>query len=344
MKAKMTAVALGAATILLGGEALAQNIPPPGPTVGQIKQRNQLSCGVDSGIPGFAFQDNAGKWQGFDVDYCRAIAAAVLGDSEKVKYVGTTAKVRFTILQSGEIDVLIRDSTLTFTRDTQLGLSEIVVNFYAGQGFLVRKSLNVASADKLDGATMCMVTGATLELNIADYARSKNVKINSLLFERTEEAMAAAESGRCDGYSDDTGSLAAARSTMKVPNDWVVLPDVISKEPLGIHARDGDDRWVDILRWMHMFLLNAEEFGITQANVDQMKTSQDPFVRRLLGLEGDFGKLLGLDNEWAYRMIKAVGNYGEIYDRWFGPKALALPRAQNNLWTQGGLQYGWPLR
>jgi general L-amino acid transport system substrate-binding protein len=208
----------------------------------------------------------------------------------------------------------------------------------------VRKSLNVDTAAKLDGATMCMVTGATLELNIADYARSKNVKINSLLFERTEEAMAAAESGRCDGYSDDTGSLAAARSTMKVPADWVVLPDVISKEPLGIHARDGDDRWVDILRWAHHFLLNAEEFGVTQANVDKMKESQDPFVRRLLGLEGDFGKLLGLDNEFGYRMIKAVGNYGEIYDRWFGPKALALPRAQNNLWNQGGLQYGWPLR
>src|SRR5262245_47411068 len=252
MKTRLTAAALGAAAILLGGDALAQNVPPPGPTVGQIKQRGALSCGVDSGIPGFAFQDNAGKWQGFDVDYCRAIAAAVLGDAEKVKYTGTTAKVRFTVLQSGEIDVLIRDSTLTFTRDTQLGLAEIVVNFYAGQGFLVRKSLNVASADKLDGATMCMVTGATLELNIADYARSKNVKINSLLCERTEEAMAAAESGRCDGYSDDTGSRAAARSTMKVPNDWVLLPDVISKEPLGIHARDGDDRWVDILRWMHM--------------------------------------------------------------------------------------------
>jgi general L-amino acid transport system substrate-binding protein len=344
MKTRLTAVALGAAAILLGGDALAQNIPPPGPTVGQIKQRGQLSCGVDSGIPGFAFQDNAGKWQGFDIDYCRAIAAAVLGDSEKVKYTGTTAKVRFTVLQSGEIDVLIRDSTLTFTRDTQLGLAEVAVNFYAGQGFLVRKSLNVDTAAKLNGATMCMVTGATLELNIADYARSKNVKINSLLFERTEEAMAAAETGRCDGYSDDTGSLAAARSTMKVPNDWVVLPEVISKEPLGIHARDGDDRWVDILKWTHHFLLNAEELGVTQANVDEMKKSQDPFVRRLLGVEGDFGKLIGLDNDWAYRAIKVVGNYGEIYDRWFGPKALALPRAQNNLWSQGGLQYGLPLR
>lgn len=324
--------------------AMAQNIAPPGPTVGQIKQRGMLNCGVDSGIPGFAFQNNAGKWLGFDVDYCRAISAAVLGDSEKVKYVGTTAKVRFTVLQSGEIDVLIRDSTLTFTRDTQLGLAQVAVNFYAGQGFMVRKSLNVDTAAKLDGATICMVTGATLELNIADYARSKGTKIGSLLFERTEEAFAAAEAGRCDGYTDDTGSLAAARSTMKVPNDWVILPEVISKEPLGIHSRDGDDRWVDILKWMHHALLTAEEFGITQANVDQMKSSQDPFVRRLLGLEGDFGKLLGLDNEWAYRAIKAVGNYGEIYDRFFGPKALGLPRSQNNLWTNGGLQYALPFR
>ncbi|MBL8700514.1 MAG: amino acid ABC transporter substrate-binding protein [Alphaproteobacteria bacterium] len=324
--------------------AWAQNVAPPGPTVAAIKQRGQLSCGVDSGIPGFAFQDNTGKWKGFDVDYCRAISAAVLGDSEKVKYIGTTAKVRFTVLQSGEIDVLIRDSTLTFTRDTQLGLSEVAVNFYAGQGFMVRKSLNVDTAAKLDGATMCMVTGATLELNIADYARSKNVKINSLLFERTEEAFAAAEAGRCDGYTDDTGSLAAAKSTMKVPNDWVILPEVISKEPLGIHSRDGDDRWVDILKWLHMALLTAEEMGVTQANVDQMKGSQDPFIRRLLGLEGDFGKLLGLDNEWAYRAIKAVGNYGEIYDRFFGPSALGLPRSQNNLWTKGGLQYALPFR
>ncbi len=332
--------------LAMGSSAtLAQTVAPPGPTVNAIKQRGQLVCGTDTGIPGFAFQDNAGKWLGFDVDYCRAAAAAVLGDSEKVKYIGLTAKVRFTVLQSGEIDVLIRDSTLTFTRDTQLGLSEVAVNFYAGQGFMVRKSLGVTTAAKLDGATICMVTGATLELNIADYARSKGTKIGSLLFDRTEEAFAAAEAGRCDGYTDDTGSLAAARSTMKVPNDWVVLPEVISKEPLGIHTRDGDDRWVDILKWMHMALLTAEEFGITQANVEQMaKTSQDPFVRRLLGLEGDFGKALGLDNEWAYRAIKAVGNYGEIYDRFFGPKALDLPRAQNNLWTNGGLQYALPFR
>lgn len=313
-------------------------------TVAAIKQRGVLNCGVDSGIPGFAYQDKAGKWIGFDVDYCRALAAAVLGDPEKVKYVGTTAKVRFTVLQGGEIDVLIRDSTLTFTRNTQLGLDGTAVNFYAGQGFMVRKKLNAKKVVDLNGSTQCMVTGATLELNVADYARSKNVKIESLLFEKTEEAMAAAEAGRCDGYSDDTGSLAAARSTMKNPDDWEILAEVISKEPLGIHVRQGDQNWSIITKWMHMALLNAEELGVTKANVDQMKSSPDPFIRRLLGEEGDFGKMMGIDNRWAYNAIKAVGNYAEIYDLHFGPKALALPRGQNEQWSKGGLQYGLPLR
>lgn len=335
----------GAGVCLLAATAMAQvSVPPPGPTVEQIRKRGELACGVDAGIPGFAYQDQAGKWQGFDVAYCRAFAAAVLGDPEKVKYIGTTAKVRFTVLQSSEIDVLVRDSTLTFTRDTQLGLGEVAINFYAGQGFLVKKSLGVKSAAELNGATMCMVTGATLELNIADFARSKGTVINSLLFEKTDEAIAAAETGRCDGYSDDTGSLAAARSTYRVPADWVVLPDVISKEPLGIHARDGDERWRDVLFWTDAALKTAEELGVTKANVDQMKGSNDPFIRRLLGVEGDFGKLLGLDNEWAYRAIKVGGNYGEIYDQYFGPKALDLPRSLNNLWTKGGLHYPLPFR
>jgi general L-amino acid transport system substrate-binding protein len=338
--------ALGAVLLLAAAPAGAQPAqnPAPGFTVKAIKDRGQLVCGVDSGIPGFAFQDNTGAWKGFDVAYCRAIAAAVLGDPDKVKYVGTTAKVRFTVLQSGEIDVLIRDSTLTFIRDIQLGLAEIAVNFYAGQGFMVRKALNVKSAAELDGATMCMVTGATLELNIADFARAKGVKINSLLFEKTEEAFAAAEAGRCDGYTDDTGSLAAARSTMKVPGDWVILPEVISKEPLGLHARDGDERWRDILFWLDAALKTAEELGVTKATLEEKKKSEDPFVRRLLGLEGDFGKQLGLDNEWAYRAIKVSGNYGEIYDTYFGEKGLGLPRGINNLWSKGGLHYPLPFR
>ncbi len=334
--------AIGAA--LLSTAATAQTLPVPGPTVEAIKKRGELVCGVDSGIPGFAYQDSSGAWKGFDVDYCQALAAAVLGDPKKVKYVGTTAKVRFTVLQSGEIDVLIRDSTMTFSRDIGLGLTEVAVNFYAGQGFMVRKNLGAKTAAELNGATICMITGATLELNIADFARSKGTTINSLLFEKSEEAFAAAEAGRCDGYSDDTGSLAAARSTMKVPDDWMIMPEVISKEPLGIHTRDGDYRWSDIVFWVDTALKTAEEFGITKANVDEKKKSEDPFVRRLLGLEGDFGKQLGIDNEGFYRAIKSVGNYGEIYDTHFGPKALGLPRGLNNLWSQGGLHYPLPFR
>jgi general L-amino acid transport system substrate-binding protein len=335
------AIAVG---VTLSGLALTQT-KPISPTVDAIKKRDQLICGTDTGIPGFAYQDNTGRWLGFDVDYCRAIAAAIVGDPEKIKFIGTTAKVRFTVLQSGEIDLLIRNSTLTFVRNNQLNLAEIAINFYAGQGFMVRKSLGVKTAKELNGATICMVTGATLELNIADFGKINNIKINSLLFERTEEAFAAAESGRCDGYTDDTGSLAAARSTMKNPNDWMVLAEVISKEPLGIHARQGDERYADMLKWVHYAIVTAEELGINKSNIDEMKkSSQDPFVRRLLGVEGDFGLMLGLDNDWAYRALKVTGNYGEVYDQYFGPKALDLPRGLNNLWNKGGLQYALPFR
>ena len=314
-------------------------------TVAAIKQRGALNCGVDTGIPGFAYQNAAGKWIGFDIDYCRGLAAAVLGDPEKVKYVPTTAKVRFTVLQSGEIDVLIRDSTLTFTRNTELKLQGAAVNFYTGQAFMVKKSLNAKNVKALNGATICMVTGATLELNIADYNRANNVKIDSLLFDRTEEAFAATESGRCDGYTDDGGSVAAARSTMKDPKAWDIIEEVISKEPLGIHTRQGDEGWTNVAKWLHFALLTAEENAVTKANADQQaKTATDPFVRRLLGAEGDFGKLLGLDNDWALRAIKAVGNYGEIYDAHFGDKGLGLPRGLNKLWDKGGLQYALPFR
>ena len=330
---------------LLGGSAWAQTaIPVPGPTVDGIRKRGQLACGVDTGIPGFAFQDNTGAWKGFDVAYCRAIAAAVLGDPNKVRYVPTTTPSRFTILQSGEIDVLIRDSTLTFTRSVQLHLDQVAINFYAGQGFLVSRKLNVTKVEELNGATICTLTGATLELNIADFARAHNTKIGTLLFEKSDEATAAMEAGRCDGYTDDTGSLAAVRSTLKVPGDWIVLEGVISKEPLGIHARSGDVTWRNILFWLDGALKTAEELGVTRANADQMKASTDPAVRRLLGVEGGFGALLGLDNDWALRAIKTAGNYGEIYDEFFGPKALDLARGQNRLWSQGGLQYALPFR
>ena len=342
--AALLAAACGAAAVLWAGAVQAQE-GRTSPTAETIKKRGELVCGVDTGIPGFAYQDNAGKWQGFDVTYCRAIAAAVLGDAEKVRYLPLTTKVRFTVLQSGEIDVLVRDSTLTFSRDTQLGLAEVATTFYAGQNFMVRKSLGVDSLKGMDGSTICMLTGATLELNLADYNKRNNVNVGSLLFDKADEAFAAAEAGRCDGYSDDSGSVAAARSAMKNPDDWVFLPELISKEPLGIHAREGDERWFDILRWTHYALLTAEELGVTKANVDEMKaTSNDPFVRRLLGVEGDFGKLLGLDNDWSYRAIKVGGNYGEIYDATFGEKGLGLPRGLNRLHSDGGLQYPLPFR
>jgi len=307
-------------------------------TLDAIKKRDQLICGVDTGIPGFAYQDSAGKWQGLDIAYCRAIAAAVLGDPEKVKYVGTTAKVRFSVLQSGEIDVLIRDSTHTLTRNTDLGLATGAVNFFTGQAFMVKKSLGVAHVKELNGATICVITGTTLEPNIADYGRANNIKINTLLFERPEEAFAAAEAGRCDGYTDDGGSVAAARSSMKTPTDWVILPELISREFLGSYTRQGDERWSILVRWVHMAMLEAEVLGITKANVDEIKkTATNPEIRGFLGLENDYGKFLGVDNEWAYRIVKAVGNYGENYDLYFGP--LELPRSWNKLYKDGGLQY-----
>ena len=314
-------------------------------TLAQIKQRGTLNCGVDTGAPGFAVKDDKGKWVGLDVDFCRAIASVALGDAEKVNYVPLTAKVRFTALQSGEIDVLIRDSTLTFTRGTELKLDLVGVNFYAGQGFMVKKSLKAKGVKDLNGATICVITGATLELNIADYNRANNVKIGTLLFEKLDEATVALEAGRCDGYTDDTGSLAGARSTMKKPDDWEVLGEVISKEPLGILTRQGDPSWSNINKWILNAVITAEEDGITQANVEELaKKSENPEIRRILGLEGDFGKMLGVGNDWAVKAIKTMGNYGEAYDRHFGPKALQLPRGVNNLWTKGGLMYSYPFR
>ncbi|MEJ0016683.1 MAG: amino acid ABC transporter substrate-binding protein [Acetobacteraceae bacterium] len=345
VRAAAVAAAVLLPGFLAGHGAAAQGVTWPGPTVDNIKKRGVLSCGVDTGVPGFATQDNSGKWVGFDVAYCRAIAAAVLRDPEKVKYVPTTAAARFTVLQSGEIDVLIRDSTLTFSRSVQLGLDEVAVTFYAGEGFLVNKKLGVSKITELNGATICVITGATLELNIADFARSNGTKIGTLLFDKPDEAVQAMEAGRCDGYTDDTGSLAGMRSTLKNPADWVVLEGVISKEPLGIHARSGDPAWQKILFWLHAALLTAEELDITKANADQMKTSsKDPFVRRLLGSEGEFGKKMGLDDEWALRAIKTAGNYGELYEQFWGEKALGLPRGLNNQWSKGGLQYALPFR
>src|SRR5215469_8754972 len=337
----LACAALAAGTVAFATAGRAADVKSE--TLDAIKKRDQLICGVDTGIPGFAFQDSAGKWQGLDIAYCQAIAAAVLGDPAKVKYVGTTAKVRFSVLQSGEIDVLIRDSTHTLSRNTDLGLATSAINFFTGQAFMVKKALNVAHVKELNGATVCVLTGTTLELNIADYGRAHNIKINTLLFEKPEEAFAAAEAGRCDGYTDDGGSVAAARSAMKNPKDWVILPELISREFLGSYTRQGDERWNILVRWVHYAMLEAEVLGITQANVDEIKkTATNPEVRSFLGLENDYGKFLGVDNDWAYRIVKAVGNYGENYDKYFGP--LELPRGWNNLYNKGGLQYPLPWR
>src|SRR5260370_3625656 len=280
----MTCCAVVAGMVGFAGASRAQEVKSA--TLDAIKKRGELICGVDTGIPGFAFQDSAGKWAGLDVAYCRALATAVLGSADKVKYVGTTTKVRFSVLQSGEIDVLIRDSTLTLTRNTQLGLSTVTVNFFTGQAFMVRKALNVAHVKELNGATVCVLTGTTLELNIADYGRANNIKINTLLFEKPEEAFAAAEAGRCDGYTDDGGSVAAARSAMKKPDDWVILPELISREFLGALVRQGDERRSILRKWVHFALLEGEGLGITKANVDQIKAgTKDPETRGFLGLE-----------------------------------------------------------
>jgi general L-amino acid transport system substrate-binding protein len=326
------------ATFVVGAAAArAQDIHSP--TLDAVKQRGQLVCGVDSGIPGYAFQDASGKWLGLDVSLCRALATAILGDPDKVKYIGLTSEVRFTVLKSAEIDVLIRDSEHTFVRNTQLGLAEPVTNFYTGQGFMVRKSLNVTKVKDLDGATICVETGTTLEKNIADFNRINNVKIGTLLFERPEQAFAAVEAGRCDGYTDDAGSVAAARSSMKNPANWTILDETISRELIGPYTRQGDEAWTNIVKWTHFAMLEGEVLGLTKANVvDAKKTATDPSMRKFLGLEGGFGKMLGLDDDWSFRIIRDVGNYGEVYDAYFGAKGLGLPRGMNNLWTNGGLQ------
>ena len=320
----------------LSGAARAQN-ELKSPTMDAIRQRDQLICGVDTGAPAFAYQDSTGEWQGLDVAYCRAIADALLGSPAKVKFIGLTSKVRFSVLASGEIDVLIRDSEQTLLRNTQLGFDEPAFNFFTAQTFMVRKSLGVAHIKDLDGATICVLTGTTLETNIADFNRTNNIRINTLLFEKPEDAFAATDAGRCDGYSDDAGSLAMARVTMKKPDDWMIMPERIGGlEPLGPFTRLGDQGWSRLVRWVQNAMIEGELLGITRDNVDQIKASTtDPETRRYLGQEGDFGRLLGVDGAWAYRIAKDIGNYGEIYDTYFGKTG--LPRGLNDLYTRGGL-------
>jgi len=338
-RAALAALALAALAGTIGA-ASAQT-----KTLDAVKGKGQLSCGVNVGLGGFSQADSKGVWTGLDVDYCKAVAAAVLGDASKVRYVPTTAKERFTALQSGEIDVLARNTTWTISRDSSLGLSFVGVNYYDGQGFIVKKAAKLKSAKELSGATVCVQTGTTTELNLADFFRVNKIQYKPLVFEKADEALRAYQADRCDTFTTDASGLYSSRLQMANPDDHMVLPDIISKEPLGPVVRQGDAQWFTIVRWVHFALLNAEELGVTKANVDEQLASTNPDVKRLLGKEGDFGKGLGLDNDWAVRIIKQVGNYGEIFEANVGSGSrLKIDRGQNALWTKGGLQYAPPIR
>jgi len=318
-----------------------------GKTLDAIKQRGQVVCGVNTGLAGFSSADSSGNWSGLDVDICKAIAAATLGDATKVKYVPLNAQQRFTALQSGEIDVLSRNTTFTLTRDGSLGLHLTVPTYYDGQGFMVPVKSKLKSAKQLKGQTVCVQSGTTTEKNLTDFSRANNLGIKPVVFEKVEAATGAYFAGRCVAYTTDASGLASVRNKeAKNPADHVILPELVSKEPLGPMVRRGDDEWFAIVKWTVYGLLAAEEYGVTQANVDQLKaSSQDPVVQRLLGSTEDTGKLLGLDRDWMVRAVKATGNYGEIFERNVGPKSpLALPRGVNNLWKKGGLMYAFPVR
>lgn len=311
-------------------------------TIDDIKARGQLVCGVSTGVAGFSLTDSKGVMQGIDSDMCRAVAAAVFGDGNKVRFVPTNTTNRFTALQSGEIDLLVRSTTWTLGREASLGLEFAGINFYDGTGFLVQKSLNVKSAKELNGATVCVQPGTSTELAIADFFRDNNLKFQPILIEDLSQIQNAFLSGRCDAYSTDLSGLAAFRSQQGNKEDLILLPDIISKEPLGLMVRKGDDKYFDLVRWSFLALLQAEESGITSKNVDQMMSSTDPTVRRFVGAEGDLGKALGVDNKWAVNVVKAVGNFAEVWDRNITP--LGIPRGENNLWNKGGLMYAPPMR
>ncbi|WP_425074602.1 amino acid ABC transporter substrate-binding protein [Sagittula sp. S175] len=337
MKSKTLAIA--AAAVLAAGAASAA-------TLDNVKAAGKLKCGVSQGLPGFSTPDDSGRWTGLDVDYCRAVAAAVLGDGEAVEFVSLSAKDRFTALSSGEIDVLSRNTTWTITRDTDLGITFTGVTYYDGQGMMVPKSLGVTSALELDGATICTNTGTTTELNITDYFKQHGMTFELVALENSDEVVAAYGAGRCDVFTTDRSGVAAERLKLAAPDDHMVLPEIISKEPLGPSVRSDDEQWEKVSRWVLNALIEAEEYGITQANVDEMMSSENPSVQRILGAgENDYGKAMGLDKDWAAKAIKAVGNYGEIYDRNVGPDTpLKLERGVNALWNQGGFMYAPPIR
>jgi general L-amino acid transport system substrate-binding protein len=338
-------VALAVALVVLGGLTTAKPAAA-GETLDKIKAAGSFSCGVPTGIPGYAQPDSQGVYSGFDIDVCKAISAALFGDPNKIKYVPLTAQQRFAALQSGEVDVLSNNTTWTLTRDTDLGFDFAPVVFYDGQGFLVTKKLGVKSAKELNGATVCVQPGTTTELNLADYFRSNKMEYKPVVIEKIDEVVAAFFSGRCDVYTGDSSALASIRvGRASNPDDYVILPERISKEPLAPVVRHGDNQWHDVVDWTIYALMQAEESGITQANVDDMLKTDDPSIKRMLGVTPGMGKALGLDEKWAYNEIKLVGNYGEIFDRNIGASSpLKLERGLNALWTKGGLIYAMPIR
>jgi general L-amino acid transport system substrate-binding protein len=334
------------AAALIGASTLSSMPAMAGKTLEGITSRGQVVCGVSTGLAGFSAADSNGKWSGLDVDMCRAVAAAVLKDPEKVKYVPLAAQQRFTALQSGEIDVLSRNTTFTLTRDGSLGLHQTAVTYYDGQGFMVPVKSKIKSAKQLKGQTVCVQSGTTTEKNLADYSKANNLNIKPVVFEKLEATNAAYFAGRCIAYTTDASGLASIRNKeAKDPTEHLILPELISKEPLGPLVRRGDDEWFAIVKWVIYGLIEAEEYGVNQGNLEKMKETTDPVVKRLLGIGDDTGKLLGLDSEWLARAVKATGNYGEIFERNVGPTSpLKLPRGVNNQWNKGGLMYSPPVR
>jgi general L-amino acid transport system substrate-binding protein len=319
--------------------------PADAAVLDQVKSKGFVQCGVSQGLPGFSSPDDKGNWTGLDVDVCRAIAAAIFDDATKVRYTPLTAKDRFTALQSGEIDVLSRNTTWTLSRDTSLGLNFAGVSYYDGQGFLIRKDKKVSSALELSGASVCTQTGTTTELNVADFFRARNMKYEVVAFTTADETIKAYEAGRCDVFTSDVSQLYAMRLKLANTADHVVLPEIISKEPLGPVVRHGDDQWFDIVKWVLFAMLNAEELNVTQKNLDEQLKSPNPEIKRLLGAEGNFGEQLGLTRDWVVRIVKKVGNYGESFDRNVGAGSkLGIERGLNRLWNKGGIQYAPPVR
>jgi general L-amino acid transport system substrate-binding protein len=315
----------------------------PPSTTDAVRSKGYVQCGVNTGVAGFSAPDSKGVYKGIDVDLCRAVAAAVLGDANKVRYTPLTAQQRFTALQSGEVDILARNTTWTITRDTSLGLNFVGINYYDGQGFMVHRKLNVKSAKQLNGATVCVQPGTTTELNLADYFRSNKMSFKPVVIEKLDEVLNAYFAGRCDVYTTDHSGLISTRATRAPkPEEHIILPEIISKEPLGPAVRHGDDRWFDVVKWSMFAMIEAEEMGLTSKNIDQQVSSTNPTIQRFVGASGDIGKMLGVDNKWSYNIVKQVGNYGESFDA--NLKPLGFERGLNRLWNQGGLMYAPPIR